>query len=84
MDGEKQDQENKSSKSGGAEKESNQRRFPNPNVWLIGAILIATALMVLLNSGPQRSMVREEFFICLLYTSPSPRDATLSRMPSSA
>ena len=27
----------------------------------------------------------EEFInICLLYTSPSPRDATLSRMPSSA
>ena len=25
-----------------------------------------------------------EFTICLLYTSPSPRDATLSRMPSSA
>ena len=24
------------------------------------------------------------FQICLLYTSPSPRDATLSRMPSSA
>ena len=24
------------------------------------------------------------FFNCLLYTSPSPRDATLSRMPSSA
>ena len=24
------------------------------------------------------------FWICLLYTSPSPRDATLSRMPSSA
>mgnify|MGYP003308268395 CR=1 FL=1 len=24
------------------------------------------------------------FFSCLLYTSPSPRDATLSRMPSSA
>ena len=23
-------------------------------------------------------------FLCLLYTSPSPRDATLSRMPSSA
>ena len=23
-------------------------------------------------------------FTCLLYTSPSPRDATLSRMPSSA
>ena len=26
----------------------------------------------------------EQFLICLLYTSPSPRDATLSRMPSSA
>ena len=24
------------------------------------------------------------YFVCLLYTSPSPRDATLSRMPSSA
>ena len=24
------------------------------------------------------------FVVCLLYTSPSPRDATLSRMPSSA
>ena len=23
-------------------------------------------------------------YLCLLYTSPSPRDATLSRMPSSA
>ena len=26
----------------------------------------------------------EGYGICLLYTSPSPRDATLSRMPSSA
>ena len=26
----------------------------------------------------------EAFRLCLLYTSPSPRDATLSRMPSSA
>ena len=25
-----------------------------------------------------------QYYICLLYTSPSPRDATLSRMPSSA
>ena len=25
-----------------------------------------------------------QLYICLLYTSPSPRDATLSRMPSSA
>ena len=28
--------------------------------------------------------VHDGFFICLLYTSPSPRDRTRSRMPSSA
>ena len=28
--------------------------------------------------------IRDEDKVCLLYTSPSPRDATLSRMPSSA
>ena len=26
----------------------------------------------------------DKMYLCLLYTSPSPRDATLSRMPSSA
>ena len=30
------------------------------------------------------SLPEYEIFSCLLYTSPSPRDATLSRMPSSA
>ena len=29
-------------------------------------------------------MTKGEFIICLLYTSPSPRDRSLSRMPSSA
>ena len=29
-------------------------------------------------------MLAKQGIICLLYTSPSPRDATLSRMPSSA
>ena len=32
----------------------------------------------------QIARVFDELGICLLYTSPSPRDATLSRMPSSA
>ena len=31
-----------------------------------------------------RSLAGQLFTCCLLYTSPSPRDATLSRMPSSA
>ena len=34
--------------------------------------------------GWKQSRASDQFFICLLYTSPSPRDATLSRMPSSA
>ena len=31
-----------------------------------------------------RQAIDDELSFCLLYTSPSPRDATLSRMPSSA
>ena len=34
--------------------------------------------------GSLRSITRGRPGVCLLYTSPSPRDATLSRMPSSA
>ena len=48
-----------------------------------------------LNIGPQHPATHgtlrivaqldgEQVVVCLLYTSPSPRDATLSRMPSSA
>ena len=32
----------------------------------------------------QSRMTKSSAYSCLLYTSPSPRDATLSRMPSSA
>ena len=34
--------------------------------------------LIMAETGERRS------YACLLYTSPSPRDATLSRMPSSA
>ena len=34
--------------------------------------------------GPFASVLATQYYICLLYTSPSPRDAQLSRMPSSA
>ena len=36
------------------------------------------------NDGQFTKETSEQFYDCLLYTSPSPRDATLSRMPSSA
>ena len=38
----------------------------------------------LFNFGGKVNSVRQSDNSCLLYTSPSPRDATLSRMPSSA
>ena len=38
----------------------------------------------LASEGTGAGMIRSRNNFCLLYTSPSPRDATLSRMPSSA
>ena len=38
----------------------------------------------ILQSKNNNKSFKDEYSICLLYTSPSPRDATLSRMPSSA
>ena len=35
-------------------------------------------------NGSSVGLFEKQSLVCLLYTSPSPRDATLSRMPSSA
>ena len=35
-------------------------------------------------SVPLTIQVADQVFVCLLYTSPSPRDRSVSRMPSSA
>ena len=46
---------------------------------------IAVALMLLMLPGCTSIELAVDLYKnCLLYTSPSPRDATLSRMPSSA
>ena len=56
----------------------------------IGSIAADTVDLEFVNKNkfffPDRSKISslEEFFDCLLYTSPSPRDGLLSRMPSSA
>ena len=47
---------------------------PRDGVW--GAVVLILGLVLVTSSDRMRG--------CLLYTSPSPRDATLSRMPSSA
>ena len=48
-----------------------------------GPIMAASDYMRM-NSDQIRPYTNKSFYSCLLYTSPSPRDATLSRMPSSA
>ena len=48
---------------------------------MIGAGLAAIALA---GAGVGIGIIFGNYLSCLLYTSPSPRDATLSRMPSSA
>ena len=50
-------------------------RLDNPN------LLLSLPDLTLIAAAESRQSARQS---CLLYTSPSPRDATLSRMPSSA
>ena len=58
--------------------------------WWFPGILAGLLVMLFLHelghylTARASGMRVSEFFVCLLYTSPSPRDATLSRMPSSA
>ena len=53
-----------------------------------GASFFASEMMVFGRTAMQETVrqgsVRDQWRICLLYTSPSPRDRTRSRMPSSA
>ena len=50
-------------------------------------LAIAKKLVATINQNPDLTAVLTrsgDYYICLLYTSPSPRDRSLSRMPSSA
>ena len=40
--------------------------------------------LITMQQADIRAFINDVSIVCLLYTSPSPRDATLSRMPSSA
>ena len=56
-----------------------KKDYPKAQI-IAGNIATASAAQALIDAGADAIKVG----ICLLYTSPSPRDATLSRMPSSA
>ena len=49
-------------------------------------VLVPTEKVIQIRNGKKINKERNYFpgYICLLYTSPSPRDGLLSRMPSSA
>ena len=57
------------------------------NMWNLAVVELPVAFdrgLIRFQGIRKTSGVRGDIAICLLYTSPSPRDATLSRMPSSA
>ena len=56
----------------------------NHGFWKLGAICVFALGFQVNTFGQIDSAVSAQGSHCLLYTSPSPRDATLSRMPSSA
>ena len=61
--------------------------FLNAFVDLGHKIIIQNTIFMIYGEQQQlilTAIVNAMILICLLYTSPSPRDATLSRMPSSA
>ena len=55
-----------------------------PNSTLYGSEAVAGVLNIITKDPSTQPLVSLDIMGCLLYTSPSPRDATLSRMPSSA
>ena len=60
-------------------------RHGNLEAWArSGVLLLNATLTVRARAAASHQKQGWDTFTCLLYTSPSPRDATLSRMPSSA
>ena len=55
-----------------------------PDFVLPNGIIIETKGRFTTDDRMKHRAIREQFYDCLLYTSPSPRDRTRSRMPSSA
>ena len=52
--------------------------------WFFQTMFVCATASIVSGAVAERIKIWPFFIFCLLYTSPSPRDATLSRMPSSA
>ena len=68
---------------------ANYEKFKLGNVKLLSGKILKSAELIYktygqLNKSGSNVIVLPTFYTCLLYTSPSPRDRTRSRMPSSA
>ena len=63
-----------------------ERLIAAPPYWILLSIALYGLILLLgiFRWTVYLKMLGEEISICLLYTSPSPRDGLLSRMPSSA
>ena len=53
-------------------------------IGIVGVLVRRNVIVVFMSIEIMLNAVNISLIACLLYTSPSPRDATLSRMPSSA
>ena len=67
-----------------AENEQHRQQLWKARKQAFGAIGRLASSLVTQDGVVPRTQIPQMYKTCLLYTSPSPRDATLSRMPSSA
>ena len=75
----------------GIDSSFNSTKFQGAELWAVTAVSVKSDGEILvdlhehgLDSNPELASLASKMEICLLYTSPSPRDRSLSRMPSSA
>src|SRR5665647_1742956 len=64
-----------------AEAEMQDRTQKRTEKYLLQSKLRYNAIIEQVHCNPNRNLTKEKLMICLLYTSPSPRDGLLSRMP---
>ena len=70
--------------SGGVFDMSNSDRLGKSEVELVNTMIEGCAKLVKMEQALEAGSPIDDLLACLLYTSPSPRDRTRSRMPSSA